>query len=104
MSRVKPYSNGVPNFGQQPYVQWDGLYVQYNPFIPSTFNYPKPAQPPQSLWALLSEEKAGGTPCTDRQASQMCSTVVTNKGQVCAGFGSLIDMGTGRVSLKCPVD
>ncbi len=103
MNKRHSYQNGVPTFDDAPYVQWEGLYVQYNPFVPTTFNWPKPAGPPRGLCDLLETAAPGQSQCTVRQQTQMCRTVITNKGAICAGPGSTVNMSNGKVSNPCVV-
>ncbi len=103
MNKRHTYQNGVPTYDDAPYVQWEGLYVQYNPFIPVSVNNPRSRSPPQGLCDLLVMKAPGQNPCTVRQQTQMCRTVITNKGAVCAGPGSTVNMSSGEVSNPCVV-
>ncbi len=103
MNKRHSYQNGVPTFDDAPYVQSEGLYVQYNPFISTSVNNPKPRTPPQGLCDLLDERVPGQNMCTMRQQTQMCRTVITNRGPVCAGPGATVNMNNGTVDKACVV-
>lgn len=94
------FQNGVPRYENTPYVQNEGLYVQYNPYVETQVNFPKALPPPSGLNLLLAES-FGNHGCTTRQSTQMCRTVITKKGPVCAGYGATVNVSTGEVSKAC---
>lgn len=94
------FQNGVPRYENNSYVQNEGLYVQFNPYVVTDVNHPVAPAPPQGLSILLNESFGNGG-CTLRQSTQMCSTVVTQKGLVCAAQGGTVNLSTGNVSKPC---
>lgn len=101
MNRTRSNQNGVPVYNDAPYVNWNGMYSDFNPYIPVTFNHPRPAPPPVSLCLLLNSSE--NKPCSTKQATQACRTVLTDKGLICSGLGGIVDIKKGTTTAQCPI-